>query len=114
MHFEIEVSPHNTLVRPVLPEGSLDDFRPKQTVAKLVTSGTQHIVFDLARIDLLDARGLGQIIGAMVCALEHGTRFTLRNVSSALIVQLTDCKLNDLIEIESPASQNGSPVEVAS
>ena len=90
MNFQIELTPTHTTVRPVFPEGAFDDFRPKQTVAKLVTSGTEHIVFDLARVGMLDARGLGQIIGAMICAVENGTRFTLRNVTPALLDQLTE------------------------
>ena len=91
----------------VVLEGRLDvstapDIR--LVLHRAVDNGTGDLVLDLARLDVLDASGLGVIIGAHRRAVRAGRQLVLRNVSPTVMRLLWVTRLQRVLHVEHPAA----------
>ena len=87
----------------VLLSGKLDvstvhDVR--RAVHAALDAGSGDLVLDLREVDMLDATGLGMLVGAHRRAGRAGRRLVLRNLSPQLVRLLRVSRLNRILVVE--------------
>ncbi len=90
----------------VVLEGRLDvSTAPDVRLAlhRAVDSGAGDLVLDLARISVLDASGLGVLVGAHRRAVRAGRRLLLRNVPPHVSRLLWVTRLQRVLHLEQPS-----------
>jgi anti-sigma B factor antagonist len=68
--------------------------------------GAGDLFVDLRDVEMLDATGLGMLVGAHRRAGRAGRRLVLRNLSPQLVRLLRVSRLNRILVVEPAASQN--------
>ena len=85
-----------------LSAATVADVRAALTAA--VDTGVGDLVVDLADVELVDATGLGVLVGTHRRALRQGRRLVLRDVPDRITRLFTVTRLHRVLAIEQPVA----------
>jgi anti-sigma B factor antagonist len=99
----VSVAPgaNEVLLSGVLDVSTVHDVR--QAVHAALDAGSGDLVVDLRDVQMLDATGLGMLVGAHRKAGRAGRRLVLRNLSPQLDRLLRVSRLNRILVVEAAA-----------
>ncbi|MFI6479937.1 STAS domain-containing protein [Nonomuraea sp. NPDC050663] len=89
-------------VGPRLDAGTVAGVRPRLHHA--VDSGDGDLVVDLSELEMIDATGLGVLVGTHRRALGAHRHLVLRNVPPRIMRVLAVTRLNRVLRVEAPAA----------
>jgi len=81
-------------------------------VHEAVDAGSGDLVVDLQDVELLDATGLGMLVGAHRRARRAGRRLVLRNLSPQLTRLLRVSRLDRVLLVERPSIPSPRPEQL--
>lgn len=104
----VSIAPGTNVVRlsGTLDVSTVHDVR--LAVHAALDDGTGDLFVDLGEVEMLDATGLGMLVGAHRRAGRSGRRLVLRNLSPQLVRLLRVSRLNRILVVE-PADQLPPP-----
>ena len=70
----------------------------RETVRKLVDSGSKKILLNLAEISYIDSAGIGELVGSYASASNRGAKLKLLNLTNKIKQLLTITKLLTVFE----------------
>ncbi|MGW4473538.1 STAS domain-containing protein [Nonomuraea sp. NPDC004354] len=85
-----------------LDVGTVSGVRPRLHGA--VDSGRGDLIVDLSRLEMIDATGLGVLVGTHRRALSADRRLVLRGVPPRIMRVLAVTRLNRVLRVEAPAA----------
>jgi anti-anti-sigma factor len=97
----LDVTQHELVLAGHLDVHSVAEVRSALHTAIDVAGG--ELVVNLAEVDVLDATGLGVLVGAHRRAVRGGTRMILRDVPPRMLRLLRATRLHRVLEMESSA-----------
>ncbi|GAA3659981.1 STAS domain-containing protein [Nonomuraea antimicrobica] len=74
----------------------------RERLHKALDSGEGDLILDLSRLEMIDATGLGVLVGAHRRALSVRRRLVLRGVPPRIMRILTVTRLNRVLHVEVP------------
>ena len=77
----------------------------RAAIADAIATGIEDLHLDLAGVELVDATGLGVLIGSHRRAERAGRRLVLRNVPDRLDRLLLATRLNRVLVVDRPAAE---------
>ena len=97
---------NEVLLSGILDVSTVHDVR--RAIHEALDAGSGDLVVDLRDVEMLDATGLGMLVGAHRRAGRTGRRLVLRNLSPQLVRLLRVSRLNRILVVE-PAAQIPPP-----
>ncbi|MBB5079927.1 STAS domain-containing protein [Nonomuraea endophytica] len=76
----------------------------RQRLHDAVDSGTGDLILDLSKLEMIDATGLGVLVGTHRRALAAERRLVLRRVPPRIMRVLAVTRLNRVLRVEVPAA----------
>ena len=98
----LDVAQHELVLSGHLDVHSVGDVRSALHAALDVAGDELHV--NLADVDVIDATGLGVLVGAHRRAVRGGTRMVLRDVPPRMLRLLRATRLHRVLELESTAA----------
>ncbi|MFJ2031252.1 STAS domain-containing protein [Streptosporangium sp. NPDC087985] len=85
-----------------LDVGTVAGVRPR--LHRAVDSGSGYLIVDLSGLEMIDATGLGVLVGTHRRALAAERRLVLRGVPPRVMRVLAVTRLNKVLTVESPVA----------
>ena|SRR5690606_4216419 len=85
-----------------LDAGTVEDVRPR--LHEAVDHGRGDLVVDLVELEMIDATGLGVLVGTHRRATDAGRRLVLRNVPPRIMRILAVTRLSRVLAVESASA----------
>ncbi|GAA4909493.1 anti-anti-sigma factor [Nonomuraea thailandensis] len=76
----------------------------RERLHKALDSGEGDLILDLSKLEMIDATGLGVLVGAHRRALSVERRLVLRGVPPRIMRILAVTRLNRVLHVEAPAA----------